>query len=480
MAKNDSTYKNVEFLREGTKVIIPEKMSLREVALWVERQMTEEERVVNIHETVAAFPLEGAYALALALKEKYGWTDLKPPSGFFDSPPTFVKLEIGWGQSVQVVWGKYLVPGIDGYLATGFVTEDGETKFVLGGQVKKKHQPEIKDLADLVRKIVAEQSIYRGKAISIDFPDTSDDDYNPVLFCPKFMDISKVDPNQLIFPDKVQSMVEDTLFTPILHTEACRAAKIPLKRGILLEGPYGVGKTLTQYVTAKLATESGWTYIYLQDINQLAEAMHFAKNFQPAIISAEDIDRADNQAQRSETMNQIMNTIDGVEFKDSEVIVMLTTNHVENIARAMLRPGRLDAVIPVRAPDQQAVGRLVKLYARDLLAEGEDLGGVGKRLEGQIPALIREVVERAKLTAINRVGGTGSWVLTAKDLEQAADGMIEHLKLMAEPVKDVRSDHEKAMTILGEAIKTTFGGGEDDLFEFPTKESAALAGFVDS
>lgn len=448
-SKTKKTYQNVEIRREGEQIILPEKMSYDDAIIWMRRKSEEENKEISILEQIDARPLEGAYAFQKALERKFGWTDFKKP-GFFESGPTSVSLEIGFQETTTVVWGKFQVPGLDGWLGTDYNqdTREGESYFTITGVVKKRHEHLVKEVAELTRKIVREESIYRGKAISLSFPK----DYNPVLHNPKFLDTSKVNPEQLIFPARVQQMVEHTLFAPLLHTEACREAKIPLKRGVLLEGPYGVGKTLTQYVTAKHATDHGWTYIYIEETKDLARALRIAAKYQPAVVSAEDIDRVDQNGARGDALNTILNTIDGVEFKDKEILVLLTTNHVEKINRSLLRPGRLDAVIPVRPPDAGAAQRLMRLYAGEKIAPEESLVEVGEILSGQIPAVIREVVERAKLAAIARAGNA-SFQLEDKDLKVAADGMLEHLKLLQETTPDMRSERVKAAEILSGGMK---------------------------
>jgi transitional endoplasmic reticulum ATPase len=149
-------------------------------------------------------------------------------------------------------------------------------------------------------------------------------------------------------------------------------------------------------------------------------------------------------------MNDILNTIDGVDMKRAEQIVVLTTNHVDRINRAMLRPGRLDAVISVLPPDAQAVTQLMRHYARGLLndATDESLQSAAKLLEGQIPSIVREVVERSKLAAVFRVGKGGDVTLVGEDLTVAAKGMLAHMKLLEEPKVDDRSDMEKAAALL--------------------------------
>ena len=437
-------FKTVTIKNEGKQIILPEKMNYVTALTWIKRRMDEDEREINIHEAIDCLPLEGAFYAGRALVNLFGFFDASKYSD-----PTWVALEVGVGQTEQVLWGRLQVPGLEGYVETGYEVANDQVQFCLEGTVKKKNQGLIQELVAEIKRLAAEESIYKGKAIQLTFPNLSNRSFNPILFQHRFIDTSKIRPEELIFPTMTQRLIEDTLFAPILYTKAVRAAKIPLKRGILLEGPYGCGKTQTQAVTAKYASEQGWTYIALENTDDLAKAMHFARKYQPAVVAAEDIDRADKNGGRSDAMNVILNTIDGASFKGTEIIVLLTTNHVENITPAMMRPGRLDAVIPVRPPDAKAVERLIKLYARDLLDPFETFVQVGAVLDGQIPAVIREVVERSKLSAISRQKGVGPLTLTESDLLIAAHGMMEHLTLMKEKVRDERSNEEKAADILG-------------------------------
>lgn len=441
-------FKSVTVKNEGKQIVLPEGMNYVTAIKWITRRMEEDERVVGIHETVDCLPLEGAYYLAKAIHNIFGFFDASKWSS-----PTFVALETGFGKTEQVFWGRLEIPNIEGALDTGVEVANGTVRFCLEGSIRKKMQPKVDELLAETRRIAKEQSIYKGKAIQLSFPEIGRRDFNPVLFQHRFLDTSKVKPEQLIFPTITGQLVNDTLFTPLRFTKAVRAAGIPLKRGVLLEGPYGCGKTLTQYVTAKYASENGWTYIALDNTNRLAEAMQFAKHYQPAVVAAEDIDRTDPDGERSDLMNELLNTIDGAAFKDAEIIVLLTTNHVENITPAMLRPGRLDAVIPVRPPDAAAVTRLIHLYAKGLLDPFETLNVVSAQLEGQIPAVIREVVERSKLSAIARTEGKGKLQLAEQDLIIAANGMMDHLELMKPRVEDDRSERVKAAELLAASVE---------------------------
>jgi transitional endoplasmic reticulum ATPase len=330
--------------------------------------------------------------------------------------------------------------------------------------VRQKSKPAVKALADLTRKLVRETSIYKGKALRMYFPDYTQENFDPSTDMPKFIDLRSVNPKALIFGQAVQDQIDVSLLTPIRKTAIARAQRIPLKRGILLHGPWGVGKTLTAYVTAAICLEHGWTFIYLNEVEQLARAIPFARQYQPAVIFAEDLDRVAET--RDDVLNELLNTIDGVDSKSSEVMVVLTTNNLGHIDASMLRPGRLDAIIEVSPPDAEAAIRLVRLYAGPLIPEQANLYNVGLALDGKIPAVIREVVERSKLSAINRMSDADEQVeLNATDLLIAARGMNEHLALLKPVVADTRSQMEKAAVVFAESLGRVFadlshGNGE--------------------
>ena len=112
--------------------------------------------------------------------------------------------------------------------------------------------------------------------------------------------------------------------------------------------------------------------------------------------------------------------------KKSEIMTILTTNFAEKLNPVILRPGRLDAVISLRAPSDAAVQRLLRAYAGKLLPEDADVSKAGRELSGQIPASIRECVERAKLGMIGRQAKS----LSDEDLVVAAQTMKNHLALL--------------------------------------------------
>lgn len=165
------------------------------------------------------------------------------------------------------------------------------------------------------------------------------------------------------------------------------------------------------------------------------------------MIFAEDIDRAANE--RNEATNDLLNIMDGVLSKNSQIMVVMTTNHIERINQAMLRPGRLDAVITLLPPDKAAAERLLRIYGNGLIDAKENLDRVAGELAGNIPALIREVVERSKLAAIS----LGQKKVTEDGLMIAVEGMKQHMALLADPTTKEPSSEER----LGRALADVVG-----------------------
>lgn len=458
MAKRNETEDKVVLVvhsEETKKIVLPDGMKYKDAMEWLTRKEEEDNRKVKVNEVIDSYPLDGALALSKAMKDTYGWSGLVPtPSFFGDNPPEMIGVRTGPNPNdiVQVPWGRMEIPGVDGYIQTGMILKNNRPVFAISGVVKRRHEVEVSKLAAKTRDYVARESIYRGRPIRVSFPNL-EDVTNPDDFNPKFIDLRDVRPEELVFAEDVRQLINTNLFVPIERTQECRDHQIPLKRGILLAGPYGVGKTLTAYVAAQKCAEHGWTFIYLDSVKHLEAAIHFAQQYSPAMIFAEDIDQVLEGSGRDEAVNGILNTIDGVDTKGSELIVTLTTNHLDRINQAMLRPGRLDAVIHVSPPDAQAAIRLVKQYGRGLIAKDTDLTKVGEKLNGRIPAVIREVVERAKLGAIARVSPGEALTIVADDLVVAIDSMLTHLELLRPKAEDKRSDREKAAGVIAEALR---------------------------
>jgi len=446
----------VEVKRHGDAIIIPESLTLERADAAIHARMQYESEVVAIHAPIKApFPFEGAFALYEILTDRFGWANGVPTPGFFGStPPAMLAVPVGPNKTVQVPWGRFSLPNVDGYLESSIEQDDlGVSSFVISGQVKRMHEKVVNEIVEAVQDRVRHSSIYKGKAFRVRLYD--DRGRRIEMPEPKFLDLSRRIESELILPEDTEESVRTNIFTLIERTSEVTEIGIPLKRGILLAGPFGTGKTMIARVTAEKAVDNGWTYVEVERIGEFAEVAQLVVAYgdQKAgiVLFCEDIDRIMAGDERHEGIDMVLNVVDGVESKGSAMMVVLTTNDLDGITAAMLRPGRLDAVIPVNPPDGPAAVRLARQYGRGLIDTNDPLTVSETLLAGNIPAVIREAVERSKLRALRLTPHGEKLVVTDAALSMAIKEMADHVKLLTPDEPDQRSEVVKAAEILREA-----------------------------
>lgn len=465
--KNVSTQEVVRN-QNGTISLPPEAefKSYKAMKEWLTLREMEEEEKVNVNEPAGPL-LEGLVALQAVLKRMFGLISISGEKcgfcGVVHDPPSLINVKTGIDTAVQVPWGNVGVPALDNHpITTGYsVDSKGEFQLRLKSAIARKHAKKIKEIAEAVRDEIEAHSIYRGKAFAMNFDNVQERvaAEGPEALAPEFLDLSHVKEEELIFSKETRRLVDAALLTPIKKWERLKQLGASPKRGALLVGDPGTGKTMTAKVIAKVATEHGWTFVYVRQPEQLAEALAFAKRYQPAWVFCEDIDRIleetdERSAGRNQDANQLLNTVNGLD-SDAEVYLVLTTNFVDKIEKylpELLRYGRLDAVLKLERPDAGAAARLIKLYAKSSLRMTEpELHEAGSRLQGNIPPAIKEAVDRARLYGLT---DSDSGDITFSAVMLAAKSM-EDQTAMLKPPENTDKDVEIARALgnaLGERV----------------------------
>lgn len=439
--KEEKVFRNVQVMYvndpNASQILLPDGMAFDTAINWLVKMRDEERRSFDWSFKFRGwFPFDAMWAVYRAMAELYGFAHVGDFKSFWgDTPPSSVTIAVGEKETIQIPWGPIEVSGVSQALVPSIEFDQGLPCLRLGAVIRNSERPIVDKIAKRAEELLKTSSIYRGKAIEVDFTV-----FNPrtnIMFdmerAPKFWD-TQIKDSDLILPKDVFDQINTNLWVPVKHSQVCREQKIPLRRGVLLAGRYGVGKTLTARMTARICVENNWTFLYLRDLNQLQQALNFAKKYEPCVIFAEDINRVVT-GERDANMDAIFNVIDGVDRKNDEVMVVFTTNDLDKIHPGMLRPGRIDTVIVVHPPDAEAAARLIHYYGRGLIAPDADVSSVGHLLAGQIPAIIRECVERSKLAAIGDTLPGQTLVVQAEHLRIAAKEMLGHAKLLEEPAK---------------------------------------------
>jgi transitional endoplasmic reticulum ATPase len=176
------------------------------------------------------------------------------------------------------------------------------------------------------------------------------------------------------------------------------------------------------------------------------------------VVFVEDIDTRAATGTDGDELSKILDIFDGIDRKASgDIVVVLTTNHIERIHKGMLRPGRVDAVINVERLDAEAITRLVNVTS-PIPIDG-DFDAIVESMQNYTPAFIVEAVGRAVRYAIDRTGGELPDQFTSEDLVLAADGLRPQYDLMVGTTEKVEPSLDRALkNAVAEVVNSTKNG----------------------
>jgi len=219
-------------------------------------------------------------------------------------------------------------------------------------------------------------------------------------------EVAQVDWNDLKGMDDVVSALEAKIALPLENDALAAELRLQPKRGVLLAGPPGTGKTtigraLAHRLKGKFFLIDGTVVAgggdFYEDVGKVFEE---AKKNAPAIIFIDDTDVIFEGSDSSGFYRYLLTMLDGLESASAErVCVMMTAMNVSSLPAAMLRSGRVELWLETRLPDTPAREAIL----RDRLAPlpppigTADIGLLASVTRGLTGADLRAVVEDGKL-----------------------------------------------------------------------------------
>ena len=246
-----------------------------------------------------------------------------------------------------------------------------------------------------IRSAMRQRNVYRGHVVSLSVRDQA--------LHVNFHQLPKITREQIILPSGILERVERESVGFAKHAERLRAAGRHLKRGMLLHGAPGTGKTLTAMYLAGRMPDRTVLLITGRSVGLLEQACAMARVLQPATIVLEDVDliaeeRTQQQGSCAPLLFELLNQMDGL-ADDADILFVLTTNRPDLLEPALAaRPGRIDQAVEVPVPDAECRRRLFELYGRGLTISAP-IDVYVARTAGASAAFIRELLRKAALFA---------------------------------------------------------------------------------
>ena len=253
-------------------------------------------------------------------------------------------------------------------------------------------------LLDEARELAVEHSVLRGQVISFE-----SSGYGPETQGITFLERPAVTAEQVVLPESALERVVAHVVGVAEHADVLRRHGQHLKRGLLLHGPPGTGKTHT--VRHLISRSPGHTVVVLagESLGFVSLAASLARALQPAVVVLEDCDlvaedRSFGPGGRP-LLFEVLDAMDGLD-EDADVTFLLTTNRAAALERALVqRPGRVDLAVEIPLPDLKGRRRLLELYRGTVTYGEEVLEDAARRSEGMTASFMKELMRRAVLEA---------------------------------------------------------------------------------
>jgi transitional endoplasmic reticulum ATPase len=254
-------------------------------------------------------------------------------------------------------------------------------------------------------------------------------------------EVQEVDLHDLQGVDDVVRSLEIHIVLPLTKDSLTSQLGLRPKRGVLLYGPPGSGKTtigraLAHRLRGKFFLIDGTFIAGTSDFyNRIHRIFEAAKDNSPSVIFIDDADAIFEDGEERGLYRYLLTMLDGLESEGTaRVCVMMTAMNLQHLPPALVRSGRVELWLEMKLPDADARKRILENHLHGITAElsNYDLARIISATEDFTGADIKRLVEDAKgLYAFSRASGAETQNATDYFLE-AASGVRENKQRFAQ------------------------------------------------
>lgn len=258
-----------------------------------------------------------------------------------------------------------------------------------------------------VEKYMAENNFYKGEKITP---------------AGEFLPIPNLTFDDVKLPEEKKEAIRVGALEFFNKKEIYDKNNIPYKRGLILTGLPGTGKTLMGKI---LLAQSDCTFIWVtQDVVDYGEDIKYmydmAKELAPCILFMEDLD---DFLERSSAVGIIKTQMDGLTSVDG-ICTILCTNYPDRLPKALLdRPSRFDEVVVFSLPDKQLRYEILARLAEPMNIENKNecLLAIAEKSDELTGAHLKEVLVYALLLSAD----AGRDIIKSEDLAKALTKVLK-------------------------------------------------------
>ncbi|MHA1883876.1 MAG: CDC48 family AAA ATPase [Promethearchaeota archaeon] len=196
-----------------------------------------------------------------------------------------------------------------------------------------------------------------------------------------FVEVPNVSWEEVGGLDDLKQRLVEAVEWPLSNPAIFSRMGITPPKGILLYGPPGCGKTL---LARAVATESKANFISIKGPELLSkwvgesekairEVFRKAKMAAPCIIFFDEFDsiapsrgrHTSDSGVSEKVLSQFLTELDGLEVM-KDIVVIAATNRPDILDPALIRPGRIDRILLVPAPDETARLEILKIFTEGM------------------------------------------------------------------------------------------------------------------